>query len=117
MQKILLPLYVLATSAALIIIKLSTANGAPIYYLNNKLHFNINLLTILGLVLYVVSFLTYLLLISKFELGYIIPLTTGLVYILIFTASYFIFKEVFSVPKILGITLIIAGILLLNLKK
>ena len=56
-------------------------------------------------------------LISKFDLGYIIPLTTALVYVLIFFASFVIFKEAFTALKIVGIVLIVIGVLLLNLKK
>jgi multidrug transporter EmrE-like cation transporter len=37
-----------------------------------------------------------------------------LVYVIIFTASYFIFDEVFTSVKILGIILILSGLVLLN---
>ncbi len=117
MTKIIIALYVAATSAALVVIKLGTKHGAPLSYLENKLHFNINPLVILGIFLYGISFLLYIYLISKFDLGYIIPLTTALVYIVIFTASYLIFKEVFTATKILGIALIVTGLVFLNLKR
>jgi multidrug transporter EmrE-like cation transporter len=70
-----------------------------------------------GIALYGTSFLLYTFLISKYDLGYIIPLTTAFVYVLIFFASFFIFKELFTVFKITGIFLILMGIVLLNLKK
>jgi multidrug transporter EmrE-like cation transporter len=56
-------------------------------------------------------------LLSKYDLGYIIPLTTALVYMIIFVASYLIFKETFTILKIVGITLIMVGLMLLNIKK
>ncbi len=117
MLKIIVALYVLVTSAALIVIKLSTSGSVPVLYSNSKVHFSINILTIVGLFLYGLSFLTYLYLISKFDLGYIIPVTTGLVYIIIFTASYLIFREVFTIWKIIGISLIILGLIFINIKK
>lgn len=118
MEKITIALYVITTSSALIFLKLSTAaGGAPLQYLENKLHFNINPLTVLGVGLYGASFLIYTYLITKFDLGYIVPLTTGFVYILIFAASYIIFKEVFTATKIAGISLILCGIILLNITR
>lgn len=110
-------MYVLATSLALVVLKLGAKSGAPAQFVEGKLHVNITPYTVLGIALYGVSFLLYMYLISKFDLGYIIPLTTGLVYVLIFTASFFIFKEAFTFIKISGISLIVLGLLLLNLKK
>ena len=116
-SKIILTLYILTTSAALVILKLGTRTGLPVYYVDNRLHFNINLYVIAGLAFYAVSFVTYVYLISKNDLGYILPLALGFVYLLIFTASYLIFKEVFTVTKIIGIVLILGGLVFLNLKK
>jgi small multidrug resistance pump len=108
---------VAATSLALIALKLGTKAGIPIHYVNNKLQFNFNFYTVAGVSLYGLSFLTYIYLVSKYDLGYIIPLTTALVYVVIFTASFFIFDEVFTATKIAGIALIVIGLALLNLKK
>lgn len=117
MQKLILAAYVLTTSAALIILKLGTTHGAPMSIVESKIHFNINIYTIAGVILYLISFLTYIYLISKFDLGYIIPLAAAFVYILIFTASFLIFKEVFTVTKIIGISLIVGGIVFLSFSK
>ena len=117
MLKIILTLYVLATSSALVILKLGTKAGAPIHYVNDKLQFNINFYTVSGVTLYGISFLLYVYLISKYDLGYIIPLTTAFVYILIFVASFVVFKETFTAVKIIGIAFIVIGLAFLNLKK
>ena len=117
MSKFIISLYVLVTSLALIVLKLGSKLGPPIQILNNKLHFNLTTYTIFGVLFYGVSFLLYIYLISKYDLGYIIPLTTALVYIIIFTASFTIFKETFTTLKILGILLIVVGLIFLNLKK
>lgn len=114
---IFIALYVLTTSSGLVLLKLSTASGFPVALVDGRLSFNFNLLSVLGILLYGLSFLLYFYLISKFNLGYIIPLTTALVYIMIFVASYFIFHEVFTVLKIAGISLILIGLMLLNFNK
>jgi len=116
MLKIITALYVLTTAAALIVLKLGSKDGAIAQLINGKVAFNITPYTVSGVVLYGISFLLYMYLISKFDLGYIIPLTTALVYILIFVASFLIFKEAFSTIKIIAIILIIIGVALLNIK-
>ncbi len=116
MSRIIVALYVLATSSALIALKWGTKSGVPISYADDKLHLNANPFAITGMALYIISFALYVYLISKYDLGYIIPLTTAFVYIVIFVASYFIFNEVFTAIKIVGIALILGGLILLNVK-
>jgi uncharacterized membrane protein len=116
--KILIAFYVLCSSFALILLKLGTKHGgAPISYVNNKAHLNLTPYVISGILLYGLSFIVYMYLISRFDLGYIIPLTTAFVYLCIFLASALIFKEVFTTVKIIGIVLIVTGLVFLNLKK
>lgn len=116
-SKIIIALFVVLTSCALIVLKLGTKDGAPLQYLDNKLQANLNSLILTGIFLYGLSFLVYIYLLSKYDLGYIIPLTTALVYVVIFSASYFIFDELFTATKILGIALILGGLVLLNLNR
>lgn len=117
MARIILILYVLTTSLALIFLKMGTNSGALISFSGGKLGFNFQVLSLLGIFLYGTSFLLYTYLIAKFDLGYIIPFATAFVYVAIFIASYFIFKEAFTAVKILGIGLILGGIVLLNIGK
>lgn len=115
MQKLILAVYVATTSVGLIILKIGSNSGSPISYIDNKISFNFNLYSISGILLYGLSFIIYMYLISKYDLGYIIPLTTALVYTIIFVASFFIFKEAFTILKIVGITFIILGIIFINI--
>jgi drug/metabolite transporter (DMT)-like permease len=115
-SKFIIALYVLATSGALVLIKLGSKTGAPVSLSSGKLAFNLNLVILAGGLLYGISFLLYMFLISKNDLGYIVPLTTAFVYILIFLASFLIFKESFTALKIFAIALIVGGVILLNLK-
>lgn len=114
MNKLLIAAYVIATAGGLVLLKLGTSGAGFLSIVDGKLTWNITLLTVLGILTYGVSFLLYIVLISKFNLGYIVPLTTALVYILVFSASYFIFKEHFTVLKVLAIVMIMGGVLLLN---
>ena len=115
-SKLLLPLYILITSSALIVLKLGSKDGALAQMVDGRLHLNLTFYTVTGVALYGLSFIVYTYLLSKYDLGYIIPLTTALVYIIIFTASFVIFKESFTLVKVLGIVLILAGLAMLNVK-
>ncbi|HVQ45027.1 MAG TPA: hypothetical protein VMT30_08805 [Candidatus Saccharimonadia bacterium] len=117
MSTLILVLYVLSTSLGLVVLKLGTTGGLPISLAENKLQFHFNIYSLSGLALYAVSFVLYLYLISKNDLGYIIPLATGLVYVVIFFASFVVLKEAFSATKILAIGLILMGVIILNVKK
>lgn len=117
MANIILLIYAFTTSLGLILLKIGSESGAPISFIDSKLHFNLGFYAVCGFILYGISFLVYTYLISKNDLGYIIPVSTALVYIGIFIASFIIFKETFSAIKILGICLIFGGVVLLNLHK
>lgn len=108
--------YILSSSSALILLKLGSVNGPPISVAHG-ISLNLNPYVVTGFVLYGLSFLIYTYLISKLELGFIIPLTTAFVYVFIFTASYFIFHEVFTPLKVTAISLIVLGIIMLNFSK
>ncbi|MGB9680626.1 MAG: EamA family transporter [Minisyncoccia bacterium] len=83
-----------------------------------KSFFNIQFLLahwqfILGAMCYILSFLTWMFLLSKKELSLIYPLTVSIVYIAIMISSVLIFKEQFTLYKIIGVVLIGLGILFL----
>lgn len=116
MPNLILLIYAIISSAGLILLKLGGQTGAPVSIINGRLEFNLGFYAIGGIVLYGLSFIIYAYLISKNDLGYIIPISTALVYVFIFAASFFIFKEVFTAVKIVGICLILGGLILLNIK-
>jgi len=68
---------------------------------------------IVGLFLYILSFLSWLVLLSKKELTIVFPLLTGLSYVTIIIASVIFLREEIGLFKIVGIALIAAGILFL----
>lgn len=115
MSVFLIILYIISSSSSLILIKLGSNIGAPISIVDNAMKFNLNTYSIIGLLLYGLSFPIYIYLISKYDLGFIIPIATAFVYIIIFTASFLLFKELFTVIKAVAISLIVLGVILLQL--
>lgn len=111
----MLTAYILSTVGGLIFLKLGSTNGPPISIQDKSFKFNLTRLVVLGIILYVISFFFYTYLISKYDLGFIIPLAAALVYIVLFLSSRLIFNEVFTKRKVLAVTLIIAGIAILGI--
>jgi len=107
----------MSSSLGLIFLKLGSRSGAPVSFVDSKLSLNLTPYVIAGLMLYGFSFVVYTYLISQNDLGYIVPVSTALIYIFIFSASFLIFKEAFTVARIMGIVLIFGGLVLLNLHK
>jgi drug/metabolite transporter (DMT)-like permease len=73
---------------------------------------SINPFLIAGIFLYGISFILWLLVLSKLKLSVVYPITS-LNFILVVAMSYFIFSEKLAMPQYGGIALIIIGIILL----
>lgn len=78
---------------------------------------HISLISVFGIFCYGLSFLFYVLLLNKFDLSFISPVTIGLVYVLLMITAVIFFKENFTIVKVMGCLLIIVGVLLITLKK
>lgn len=76
----------------------------------------INWISALGYLCYICSFLIYTVVITKFDLGVIIPLLSGIVNVLVFVVAVILFKESFTVYSVMGIILISVGVFLMNVK-
>ncbi len=85
--------------------------------LQNEIYFKIGYITLIGLILYILSFVLWQRLIIISKTSILVPITTGISQILILLAGYYIFQENINTYSILGIILIITGIFLVNLKE
>jgi multidrug transporter EmrE-like cation transporter len=67
---------------------------------------------LIGLFFYGVSFLLWLLVLSKLKISVVYPITS-INFVLVLVASYFLFGEKLSIFQYLGILIIITGVLIL----
>lgn len=74
---------------------------------------SVSWITFIGFISYGISFLIYTILLNKFDLSFISPLTVALVYVLLMITSFAIFHEPINSSKLIGCGLILAGILLM----
>lgn len=113
-QIITLVVYIFFTISGLTLIKLGGVQQLTIS--SGKILLKLDIKTLLGILCYLVSFIVYILLISKFQLSYIMPLTTGLVYIFVLITSVIFLKEKIDISQWVGAGVILIGIIIMNLK-
>jgi len=91
-------------------------NTGELIFNQGILSFSINVISFLGLICYILSFLFFTSIVVKFDLSYIVPLTSGVVQVLTLFSGFFIFNENISIKGIIGSFLIIVGIVIMNIK-
>ena len=113
---ILIVFYIILTIAGVVLFKLGTQKDFLVSIATGVFTLKISLMSIIGLVCYLCSFLMYMFLISRFDLTYIVPVTTGIVQVATFVLAIIIFKESVTVSKGVATGLILIGVILLNIK-
>lgn len=114
---ILIGVYIILTISGVVLFKLGTQKDFLVSISTGVFNLKISLISIIGLVCYLCSFSMYMFLISKFDLTYIVPVTTGIVQVATFILATMIFKESVTVSKVVATGLILMGVILLNIKK
>lgn len=116
MRILMVVLYLVFTVSGLILMK-KGGNAGKISFSAGEFDFNISLISALGFVCYIISFLLFTRIIMMFEnVSFISPVCNGIAQACIVIASIVFLKEQFSVATIGGALLIIAGVIIMNLK-
>ncbi len=116
MQIVLIIIYLILTVSGLILMK-KGGNPGSIAFESGNVNFGISLVSLAGFICYIGSFLLFTRLVVMFDLSYIMPLCTGIAQVLTLIASKVVFKEQFSIQGIIGASLVIFGILVMNIKR
>ncbi|MBO0477349.1 EamA family transporter [Vagococcus sp. DIV0080] len=112
---ILFFVYVILSSSGIILFKLGSSD-LSIKMINSQLNMNFPTLSLLGLFCYLLSFILWMIIISKSDVSFIVPLGLGITNVLILAGSVIFLKETISTNAMIGIALILAGVLLMNIK-
>ena len=115
-KMILVILYILLTITGLVLMKLG-GNTGSILIENMSFSFTMNFISLIGFISYILSFLLFTNIVVKFDLSYIMPITSGLIQVLTLLSGFFIFNEVISTKGIIGASLVICGIIVMNIKE
>lgn len=116
MKIVLVVIYLILTISGLILMK-KGGNSGTLSIANGNANFAINLISFAGLFCYLFSFLLFTKIVIMFDLSYIMPICTGIVQIMSLVASKIVFKENISIYGIIGASLVIIGIVVMNIKK
>lgn len=116
MQFITMIIYVLCSVSGLVLFKLGNTEALTLEATPSFFSLKISWLSILGLILYIISFLIYMGLVSKNELSYLLPVVTGSVYLLTMLSSILFFKENIHYIQLIGSAFILLGLMLMNIK-
>ncbi|WP_311873187.1 EamA family transporter [Vagococcus fluvialis] len=106
-------MYVILSSSGIILFKLGSAD-LSIKMMSNQLNMNFPMMSILGLLCYLISFILWMIIISKSDVSYIVPLGLGITNVLILVGSMVVLKESINLYGIIGIVMILGGTLLIN---
>ena len=110
-------IYVCLSATALTLIKLGLGKDSTL--LLNKGGFSLSLswMLVLGACLYVVSFLTSMVVMKGMNLSVFYPLSAGMIYIAVCVLSFLLLKEKITTTQLIGMAVILAGIVFMNLIK
>ena len=116
MQYILCVVYLIFSLSGMTFMKLGSMAENMKAILVPVVNLRITTLSLVGYLCYGISFLMYTVIITKFDLGYISPILTGISNIGVLVIAFFVFKEHFTVASAIGAVLIIAGVMIMNIK-
>lgn len=117
MQLITIIIYAIISVAGLTLVKLGSDNPLSLSLNHSGFSIGVGWLTLLGLALYITSFVIYMTLIAKNNLTYVTPVASAIVYVLTMIVSLVILKEQVTLLQWIGWSLILVGALLMNIKK
>lgn len=116
-QMIGLLVYVCLSATGLTLIKLGLGNNASLSFNRSGFSLSFGWMLILGMCLYVLSFMTSLIVMKRMNLSIYYPVSAGLIYILVCVLSVIVLKEKIGLLQLIGMAVIFAGILIMNIHK
>lgn len=111
---VLFAIYVILTSGGLILFKLGSSNLA-MGIKGSGFFMNISLVSLLGLLCYLLSFFLWMFILSKNDVSYILPLGVAVTNVVILIGSHYVLGEAISRNAVIGIALIVIGVVVTKL--
>lgn len=115
LKYILIAIYLVFTTSGMTLIKLG-GSSTTMAIKDGSFAMSMSFISILGYLLYIVSFLLWTKILTMFDLSYIVPIATGISQIIILLIALGIFHENISIMGIVGIMMTICGVICMNIK-
>lgn len=109
--------YIVAAVVGSTLIKLGGSANMKTIFTIPFVNMHISPVTLLGVLAYGISFLLYIVLLTRFDLSFISPLLVAFVYVLLMFTAWLFFKESFTPLKIVGCSFILIGVIFVILKR
>lgn len=107
-------IYVCLSAGGLILFKLGS--GETTFMISmSKLQFELSLKMIAGILCYGLSFVLWLVIVSKMQLSVAMPLSVGLVNLMVLLGSSMILKENINICQWIGVIIIVIGLAFINI--
>lgn len=111
---LLFAVYIILTVSGLMLFKLGSTD-LSMKIVHHIINFSINSKFILGLLCYLSSFLLWLYIIAKMKLSLALPISVGLVNLLVLICSALIIGEKITSLQWIGVIIIIVGLFIINI--
>lgn len=114
MKYLLCCIYLCFSVTGLVFMKLGSMDNATPFFEVFGIKFTVQ--SVIGYVSYIISFLLYTIIITKFDLSYIIPILGGIVNVVVLVVGILLLKEKATWLSLVGSGMIIMGIVIMNIK-
>ncbi len=114
MKYLLCMIYLLFSISGLTFMKMGSNQETKILFEIWGLKFTIQ--SMVGYSCYIISFILYTIVISKFDLSYIHPIIGGITNISVLVIAVLLFHERFTIFSLIGSVFIVAGVFCMNIK-
>ena len=105
------------SAAGLTMIKIGTSRESTLLLDAAGFDLKLSWILVIGLCIYVLSFLMSIMVMKRMNLTIFYPMSAGLIYILVSLAGFLVLKEAFTTQQLIGMAIILAGIVVMNLGK
>ena len=110
-------IYVCMSAAGLTMIKIGTSRESTLLLDTAGFDLKLSWILVIGLCVYVLSFLMSIVVMKRMNLTIFYPMSAGLIYILVSLAGFLVLKETFTIQQLIGMGIILAGIVVMNIGK
>lgn len=116
MSIVIFVIYLIASVSGMLLVKIG-AEATNLGVNQGVIGLNMPWYSIVGMLLYIISFLLWMVLLNSHNLSYIYPISMGLSQALILIVAVLVLKEEIAPVQWIGIVVVLIGVVLINYKK
>ena len=110
-------IYVCLSAAGLTLIKMGLEKNSTLLLDKGGFNLSLSWVVVLGACLYICSFVLSMVVMKGMNLSLFYPLSAGLIYVVVCVLGVLVLKEKITTYQLVGMVVILAGIVIMNLGK